>query len=250
MNSSKYQIGLLKAIAIPLQAIILGLCLVSEGVLSQTLPVSQNLINLNSREGEELLIESEARQDYMPLSIHFETQDNLAYCGVASIVMVLNSLSIPAPIAPEFGTYHRFTQKNFFNAQTERVLPAEVAARQGMTLDQLGQLLATYPVKVQVYHASEVTLEEFRNQAIKNLREPGNFILINYLRKTIGQETGGHISPLAAYNQQTDRFLILDVSRYKYPPVWVKAEELWQAMATIDSASGKMRGFVLVASAQ
>jgi len=70
--------------------------------------------------------------------------------------------------------------------------------------------------------------------------------LVNYLRKAIGQETGGHISPVAAYNQETDHFLILDVSRYKYPPVWVKAEELWQAMATVDSTSGKTRGFVLV----
>ncbi|MGB6297273.1 MAG: phytochelatin synthase family protein, partial [Rivularia sp. (in: cyanobacteria)] len=56
----------------------------------------------------------------------------------------------------------------------------------------------------------------------------------------------GHISPLAAYNKETDRFLILDVSRYKYPPVWVKAEDLWKAMNTKDSVSDKTRGFVLV----
>lgn len=70
--------------------------------------------------------------------------------------------------------------------------------------------------------------------------------MVNYLRKSIGQEKGGHISPIAAYNEQTDRFLILDVSRYKYPPIWVKAEALWQAMATMDSVSGKTRGFVFV----
>ena len=46
---------------------------------------------------------------------------------------------------------------------------------------------------------------------------------MNYLRKAIGQERGGHISPLAAYDAKSDRFLILDVARYKYPPVWVKA---------------------------
>jgi hypothetical protein len=44
-------------------------------------------------------------------------------------------------------------------------------------------------------------------------------VIVNYLRKAIGQEKGGHISPLAAYDAETDRFLILDVSRYKYPPV-------------------------------
>lgn len=93
-----------------------------------------------------------------------------------------------------------------------------------------------------------MTLDEFRTLVSKNLQESGNFVLVNYLRKAIGQETGGHISPVAAYNEETDRFLILDVSRYKYPPVWVKAEELWKAMATVDSVSGKTRGFVLVST--
>ncbi|MCV3216990.1 phytochelatin synthase family protein [Plectonema radiosum NIES-515] len=51
---------------------------------------------------------------------------------------------------------------------------------------------------------------------------------------------------LQASNEQTDRFLILDVSRYKYPPVWVKAADLWKAMSTTDSESGKTRGFVFV----
>lgn len=62
----------------------------------------------------------------------------------------------------------------------------------------------------------------------------------------MGQEKGGHISPIAAYNQETDRFLILDVSRYKYPPIWVKTADLWRAIATVDSVSGKTRGFVFV----
>ncbi|WP_293094446.1 phytochelatin synthase family protein [Moorena sp. SIO3I6] len=161
------------------------------------------------------------------------------------MVMVLNALSIQAPEAPEFRT-NRFTQKNVFNAKTEQVRMAEVIARRGMTLEQLAGLLETYPVKAEVYHGGDLTLDQFRNIVVKNLQEGGNFVLVNYLRKAIAQKTGGHISPLAAYNQEADRFLILDVSRYKYPPVWVKAEELWQAMATKDSESKKTRGFVLV----
>jgi hypothetical protein len=51
---------------------------------------------------------------------------------------------------------------------------------------------------------------------------------------------------VAAYDLASDQFLILDVARFKYPPVWVKAERLWLAMNTIDRASGKTRGFVLV----
>ncbi|MEQ8540595.1 MAG: phytochelatin synthase family protein [Coleofasciculus sp. D1-CHI-01] len=241
-----HRLKFLKALRLPLGVGIISFSFATGKLLPQTLPLSQDLINLNSQDGETLLVESNARRDYFPLSIHFETQENLAYCGVASIVMVLNALSIPAPPTANFGDHHIFTQENVLNEQTEKILPAAVIARQGMTLDQLGQLLETYPLNAEVYHASEVTLDKFRQMVVENLEDPNNFVLVNYLRKTIGQERGGHISPIAAYNPQSDRFLILDVSRYKYPPIWVKAEELWQAMGTVDSTSEKTRGFVLI----
>lgn len=243
--------GRLKTISMPIRALILGLCVASGSALAQTLPLPRNLIDFKSAQGEQLLLASKAREDYWPLSIQFVTQNNQAYCGVASIVMVLNALSVPAPVAPAYSPYHMFTQENFFsNQKTREVLSPKVVARQGMTLNQLGQLLGSYPVKVQVYHAANSSLAKFRSSVVANLQQPDNFVLVNYLRKGIGQERGGHISPLAAYNEQTDRFLILDVSRYKYPPVWVKAADLWRAMATRDSVSGKTRGFVLVSQDQ
>lgn len=250
MKASKHRINVLKVIRTPLQAVILGFCLASGGLLAQTLPLPQNLINLNSPEGGKLLMNSKALQDYLPLSIQFVTQKNQAYCGVASSVMVLNALDIQAPAAPEYAPFHLFTQDNFFNAQTQQVIAPEVVARKGLTLDQLGKLIETYSVKAEVHHAGDTNLNDFRTMVVKNLQEPGNFVLVNYLRKALGEETGGHISPVAAYNEQTDRFLVLDVSRYKYPPVWVKAEDLFKAMDTVDSESGKTRGFVLVSKSQ
>lgn len=236
-----------KTMSISIKAVILGLYIVGGSVLAQTLPLPRSLIAFNSAEGEQLLLESKARKDYWNLSMQFVTQNNQAYCGVASIVMVLNALSIPAPVALEYSPYHVFTQDNFFNnEQTKRVISPEVVSRQGMTLEQLGQLLESYPVKVEVYHASESSLEKFRSSVVANLKQPDNFVLVNYLRKSMGQEKGGHISPIAAYNEQTDRFLILDVSRYKYPPIWVKTADLWRSLATVDSVSGKTRGFVFV----
>ena len=38
-----------------------------------------------------------------------------------------------------------------------------------------------------------------------------------------------------AYNHETDSFLILDVAKYKYPPVWAPATHLFNAMATLDT---------------
>ena len=241
------KINQIQTITLSIKALILGLSIAGGSVFAQTLTLPQNLIPFNSGAGEELLINSQAREDYFPLSIHFVTQKNQAYCGVATMVMVLNALGIPAPEAPEYSPFHIFTQDNFFNNEkTTKVASPDVVSKQGMNLDKLGELLESYDVKVKVYHAADTNLSEFRQLIADNLKQPNNFVLVNYLRKTIGQEKGGHISPIAAYNKQTDRFLILDVSRYKYPPVWVKAAELWQAIATTDSDGGKTRGFVLV----
>lgn len=179
--------------------------------------------------------------------MQFVTQVNQAYCGVASIVMVLNGLGIEAPLASQYKPHRVFTQENFFNNKTtQQVISAEVVSRQGMTLEEMGKLVSSYGAKVKVYHASNTNIDEFRKSAAENLNQKENFVLVNYLRREIGQEKGGHISPIAAYNAQSDRFLILDVSRYKYPPVWVKTADLWKAMNTQDSTSGKSRGFVFV----
>jgi Phytochelatin synthase len=71
-------------------------------------------------------------------------------------------------------------------------------------------------------------------------------MLVNYERAALSQDKTGHISPIAAYNAKTDRLLILDVATYKYPSVWVSTEALWKAMNTVDSASGRSRGFAVV----
>jgi Phytochelatin synthase len=177
------------------------------------------------------------------------TQKNQAYCGVASLTMVLNALGVSAPSTPEFEPFKTFTQDNLLNDETEKVLPKEVLAKIGMTLDQIGQLLTTFGVKADVHHTADTSLDEFRKLATEAVGTPNRYVIVNYLRRAIGQERGGHISPLAAYDADTDRFLVLDVSRYKYPPVWVEADDLYAAMNTPDSDNqNRTRGFVLVAA--
>lgn len=213
---------------------------------------TNELIFLDSSVGEELLFSSKARNDYIPLSMEFVTQDNLAYCGVATLVMILNALEVQAPEVPSHTipdqvSYRFFTQENVFdNDLTRQVIAPELVAKQGMTLKELEGLFASYQLETQTFHGDDITLDQFRQLAIKNLQESGNFIAVNYLRRSLGQEGGGHISPIAAYNEETDQFLILDVARYRYSPLWVDAEALWMAMKTIDSVSGKTRGFILI----
>lgn len=214
---------------------------------ADSLPLAPELISLTSDAGEQLLIESDARRPYLPLTVHFVTQKNQAYCGVASMVMVLNALVVPAPDTKEYAPFRQFTQDNVLNESTERILPQSVIDKQGMTLDELGAVLTVHGVATKVRHASDVTEDVSRREVQFALSQPKQHVLVNYLRKSLGQEKGGHISPIAAYDVETDRFLILDVSRYKYPPVWVKADHLYAAMNTPDADNqGRSRGYVLV----
>lgn len=222
-----------------------GLSLIGGRMVAQTLPLPEHLIPLTSAEGQLLLRDSEALADFVPLTSHFVTQINQAFCGVASVVMVLNALGIAPPIAPQWEQGY-FTQENVFSDQTEAIIARDAIARQGLTLAELAGILETYPVTAEIHYGSDVGLAEFRTLIRSNLETPGNYVVINYLRRAIGQERGGHISPIAAYDADTDQFLILDVSRYKYPPVWVQAELLWESVNTVDSVAGKTRGFLLV----
>ena len=135
-------------------ALVLGLFVV--GANGDTLALPDNLAGFSTHDGEAYFAESEAREACFPLASNFLTQKTQAYCGVASIVMVLNALGVPAPAVPEYAPYRTFTQDNLLTEQTEAVLPRDVLARQGMTLDQIGGILATQPVTAEVNHASAV----------------------------------------------------------------------------------------------
>ena len=204
---------------------------------AETLPLPDGVISLASPEGGAMLFGAEANTDYFPLSIHFTTQDNPAYCGPATIAMVLNALDVPRPAS------------DMTLGLGMSVMPATAIVNPpyGMTINQFGDVLAAHNLDVEVVHAADSDLDTFRDAAVTQLKDDDHFILVNYLRKAIGQETGGHISPLGAYDEDTDRFLILDVTRYKYPPIWVEATALFDAMNTTDSANdGKTRGYVSV----
>ena len=113
----------------------IALCFLATAAQPQTLALPDNLVDLRSHQGEALLRESDAYAAFVPLSVNFVTQENQAFCGVASIVMVLNAMQLPAPAVPAYDPYHTFTQDNFFNQNTEAILPRETLEKQGMTLD-------------------------------------------------------------------------------------------------------------------
>ncbi len=217
-------------------------------VLGQLQPLPPELIAFDSDEGRRLLFESKASRDYFPLSTQFLTQKTQAFCGVASSVMVLNSLPIAAPEAAEHATFRSFTQSNVF-APSLGSLNADFVGKGGLTLEQLATLLGANHASAQIHLAEDGGLDAFRAEVKKNLADPSDFILVDFLRSELGQDTGAHWSPIAAYDEASDRILVLDVARFRYPPYWAKTEALFRAMNTTDFDSGKHRGWVTVTAA-
>ncbi|HTQ48667.1 MAG TPA: phytochelatin synthase family protein [Polyangiaceae bacterium] len=227
-------------------AAVLAASTLARGAAAQHRPLPTTLVALDSTEGQRLFEEADARADYWNLSEQYVTQRSGNFCGVASGVMVLGALQVTAPMDDQLGA-PAFTQDSFFNECARRVLSPTLMP--GMTIDQLADLLQCHPATAHAVHAADTTLADFRALAAKNLATAGDYLIVNYDRAGLGQEHMGHISPLGAYDAKADKFLVLDVARYKYPPVWADAAALFAAMSTDDFVSGKTRGFVVASAA-
>jgi len=196
------------------------------------------------------LLEGAEKQDFLPLMAAFVSEYQATFCGVASSVMALNALGIERPLSPRWYPYRYWDQDNIFTKEVlEKVKPVSGINADGITLEQLQTLLNLSGAKTDKTFASETGVDAFRKAARAAIADPDAILDVNFGRAELGQPGiagGGHISPVAAYNAKTDRFLILDVARYKFPPSWVTAERLYAAMNTPDSSSGKTRGYVIV----
>ncbi len=103
-------------------------------------------VELNTRLGWQYLSESShSNTDFGSLVRYFQTQQNLAYCGVASSVMVLNALAVKAPIVPVFYPYRFFNQNNLFSVGLlQQGLTPYFVSHHGLTLKQLSTILSFY----------------------------------------------------------------------------------------------------------
>lgn len=197
-------------------------------------PLPEGLIAATSPQGDALLNNAAAIEDYPEMSKAFEAQRLRSFCGVASSVIVLKSLGIEV------------TQRSLFNDRTAEVRPTWKIVAAGMTLDALGGILGAHGLERSKTHAAQSSVAEFRKAVARNLSTDDDYLLVNYQRSVLGQEAVGHISPVVAYDARSDRVLILDTAAYKYPPTWVPLPALFKAMRTIDEESGTSRGWIEV----
>jgi hypothetical protein len=209
--------------------------------------IAADLIYLNSTTGTKMLLQSEFNKQFFSVMPYVTTEEIETFCGPASIASVLNSLPTKnRPVVPRFSPYPYFTEDSLFNEATDKIISKEKVATGGMTLEQLKQFLEVWSANPTIYYGTTISLPQFRNLITSSLSNPSQRIIVNFDRQALGQIGYGHFSPIGAYDSKSDSVLILDVAKYKYPPVWVKTRDLLIAIQGTDSTSGKSRGFVRI----
>jgi hypothetical protein len=146
---------------------------------------------------------------------HLTTQKTQSYCSIATSVTILNAaLSGRAPVDVSYDPFPYWTQDNFFTECTENIVPAKTILQIGQTLAQLNQMLSTcHNVSTEIIHGDEINLEQFRSIIATSL-ENNKYIAINFHRLQIGEEGGGHFSPIVGYNYDRDMLLLAGTSYY------------------------------------
>ena len=236
----------------------------------------QNVISWSSKEGIERLSSSKHKIDFFKLANNFDSQTNKIFCGPTSTAIVLNALRVRQTTfnLPQDKTllkaqdliylpkkngwspfYKRYTQNNvlYKSPKSRAVILGKPLIKKedkflqdfGLQLHQLSELLIAHNLEVNTYVVTDNAHSSYLKQImINNLKTAGDYVIVNYLRTSLNQLGGGHISPLGAYHSSSDSFLILDTVPNKDDWVWVKADTLIRAMRTFDTIEN--RGFVLI----
>jgi len=233
----------------------------SYSVRRRILPDS--LIALNSTQGRKMLLQSltdHTAASYICLTEQFVNQTDPAFCGVTTLLMVLNSLAIDPGVRWRGGWRYFGDESVLLN---KCCLSEERIARIGITMEEFSRLAACQGLRVTMKRpitedyigedAAEVNT--FREDVRSLLTESPNeneqqddngILVVSFSRSTLGQTGDGHFSPVAAYHEATDQCLVLDVARFKYQPYWVSVEDLYAAMRPADTVTQQPRGWYLL----
>lgn len=214
---------------------------VSETLYRRELP--ESLIAFSSPRGREIFRDALAAgslEGWFALAEQFHTQADPAYCGLASLVVALNALGVD-PKRSWKGAWRWYSEELL-----DCCVPLPEVSARGLTLAEVACLARCNALAAEVKHAEVVGLDELRADVARAGSGDGSVVIAAYSRGALGQTGDGHFSPLAGLDAAGERALVLDVARFKYPPHWVDLRALHAAMAPLDPACGKSRGWLVL----
>ncbi|CAK7349309.1 unnamed protein product [Dovyalis caffra] len=212
------------------------------GFYRRVLP-SPPAIEFASPQGKQLFteaLEGGTMNSFFKLISYYQTQSEPAFCGLASLAVVLNALAIDP------GRTWKGPWRWFDDSMLDCCEPLVKIKEKGITFGKVACLAHCNGAKVEAFRTNEITVDGFRRFVVSCNSSEDCYIVSSYHRRAFKQTGSGHFSPIGGYHAGKDMVLILDVARFKYPPHWVPLELLWEAMSTIDEATGHHRGFMII----
>ncbi|CAL1357060.1 unnamed protein product [Linum trigynum] len=212
------------------------------GLYRRVLP-SPPAIDFASSEGKQIFLEAVQNgtmEGFYKLISYFQTQSEPAYCGLASLSMVLNALAIDP------GRKWKGPWRWFDESMLDCCEPLEKVKADGISFGKVVCLGRCAGAKVEAFRTRQSTIDDFRKHVIRCSTSDNCHVISSYHRGVFKQTGTGHFSPIGGYHAGRDMALILDVARFKYPPHWVPLSLLWEAMDAIDVTTGHHRGFILL----
>ncbi|XVF72042.1 hypothetical protein PTKIN_Ptkin12aG0089600 [Pterospermum kingtungense] len=216
------------------------------GLYRRTLP-SPPATEFASPQGKKLFREALAggtAEGFFKLISYYQTQSEPAYCGLATLSMVLNALAIDP------GRTWKGPWRWFDDSMLDCCEPLEKIKTHGITFGKVACLAVCNGAHVEPFRTDQSSLDDFQKRVVLCTSSEDCHLIVSYNRAIFKQTGTGHFSPIGAYHAGKDMVLILDVARFKYPPHWVPLSLLWDAMNTIDKATGHHRGFMVISRLQ
>src|SRR4051812_2902661 len=187
-------------------------------------------------------LEAGTMEGWFALAEQFHTQADPTFCGLGTLVVALNALAIDP------GRIWKGPWRWYGEELLDCCQPLDKVQEKGLTLDEVACLARCNGAAATTVRPGSAGAAALREAILGATTAPrGPVLIASYSRAALGQTGGGHFSPIAGYHGGRDLALILDVARFKYPPHWVPVEDLWRSMTDLDPATGRPRGWLLLA---
>eukprot|EP00801_Mesodinium_rubrum_P009735 Mrub_09774.p1 GENE.Mrub_09774~~Mrub_09774.p1 ORF type:complete len:218 (-),score=32.16 Mrub_09774:74-703(-) len=201
---------------------------------------SNKTITLKSKDGQIILNKLKSLGKSVmhdKITKYWKHQRHNTFCGLASASIILGTIENKEIDENEIITLAKISPEK----ESElRIKGLTMGFLNEGILNKIDNLKLT-----QIYYSDELNWEQFRQILIESL-ESNSYVLLNFnLDVNLGGLGIGHVSPISAYSDEYDMFLVMDVW-YNIEPLWVNSKCLYESTTAIDSDSNRSRGFIVI----
>ncbi|RYR52930.1 hypothetical protein Ahy_A06g027786 isoform B [Arachis hypogaea] len=220
----------------------------SSGLYRRALP-SPPAIDFSSPQGKKIFAEALAHgtmEGFFKLISYYQTQSEPAYCGLATLAVVLNALSIDP------GRKWKGPWRWFDDSMLDCCEPLEKVKAEGITFGKVACLARCNGARVEAFRSDESTIDDFRKRLISCCSSEDCHVIVSYHRAAFNQVLSEDYSQylLLDYPQSCRhegwssiaKFLAEDV------PLLLKSDDLKDMHDVLSvvfkSPPNKLRGFI------